>query len=89
MLDGHLNFSLTQHTFFVFLGAHPWHMEVPSLGIMSELQPPTYTTAMAMPDLSHVCHLPSSSWKHQILNLLSQTRDQTHILMDTSRIRYH
>ena len=31
--------------FFVFSGLHPWHMEVPRLGVESELQPPAYTTA--------------------------------------------
>ena len=29
-----------------------------------------------------------SSWQHQILNSLSEARDQTCILMDTSRIRF-
>ena len=32
-------------------------MEVPRPGVESELQPPAYTTATAMPDLSHVCDL--------------------------------
>ena len=32
-------------------------MEVPRLRIESELQLPTYTTATAMPDASHVCNL--------------------------------
>ena len=44
--------------FFVFLGLHPQHMEVPRLGVESELQLPTYATAMAMQDLSHICDLP-------------------------------
>ena len=35
---------------FCFLGPHPRHMEVPRLGIQSELQLPAYTTAHAMPD---------------------------------------
>ena len=30
---------------FVFLGPHPWHMEVPRLGVELELQLPAYTTA--------------------------------------------
>ena len=38
--------------FLVFLGLQVWHMEVPRLGVKSELQLPTYTTATAMPDLS-------------------------------------
>ena len=42
---------------FCFVGSHPQHMEVPRLGVKSELQMPTYTTATAMPDLSRVFHL--------------------------------
>ena len=38
--------------FFDFLGLHPWHMEVPRLGIKSELQPSAYITATAMQDPS-------------------------------------
>ena len=38
-----------------FLGLLPWHMEVPRLGVQSELLPPAYATATAMPDLSHIC----------------------------------
>ena len=30
--------------FFVFLGPHPCHKEVPRLGVKSELQPLSYTT---------------------------------------------
>ena len=37
---------------FVFLGPHLRHMEVPKPGVDSELQPPVYTTATAMPDPS-------------------------------------
>ena len=43
--------------FFVFLGPLPWHMEIPRLGVQSELKPPAYTTATATPDLSRVCDL--------------------------------
>ena len=35
-----------------FLGPHPRHMEVPRLGVESELQLPASTTATATPDLS-------------------------------------
>ena len=38
--------------FFPFLGPLLWHMEVPRLGIESELQLPAYTTATAMLNLS-------------------------------------
>ena len=57
-------------------------MGVPRLGVGLELQPPAYTTATAVPDLSHICDLPHSSrW---ILNPRSTARDGTRILMDTS-----
>ena len=43
-----------------------------------------YATATAMLDLSHICDLHHSLWQHWILNLLSEARDHTCILMDTS-----
>ena len=45
-----------------------------------------YTTARAIWDLSHVCDLHHSSRQHWIPNPLSETRDWTHIFMDTSWI---
>ena len=36
--------------FFVFLGPHPQHVEVPRLGVKLELQLPAYTTGTAMRD---------------------------------------
>ena len=41
--------------FPLFLGPHSQHMEVPRLGVESELQLPAYTTVTAMPDPSLVC----------------------------------
>ena len=35
---------------FVLLGPHLWHLEVPRLGVQSELQPPAYATATARTD---------------------------------------
>ena len=72
------------HTLFfvvvvVFLG----HMEIPRLGVESELQPPAYTTAIATWHLSLLCDLYHSSWQHWILNPLSQARDRTRVLTDT------
>ena len=64
-----------------FLGPCLQHIEVPSLGVELELQ--LLATATAMPDLSCICNLHYSSQQHQILNPLSQARDQTYILMDT------
>ena len=54
-----------------------------------ELQLPAYTTATAMPDLSHICSLHCSSQPHRILNPFSKAGDRTRILMDTSWVCYH
>ena len=43
--------------FFVFLALCPQHMEVPRLGVESELWLPTNTTATATKDVSHVIDL--------------------------------
>jgi len=76
-------------SFFFFKGPHSRHMEVPRLGVESELQLPAYTIATAMRDLSHVCDLHHSSWKSHIPDPLSEIRDQTCILMGTSWICFH
>ena len=88
-----LSFSLSFFIFFslsLFLSvclfrATPMHMEVPRLGVQSELQPLSYATFTAMPDLSHVCDLHHSSWQCQILNPLSEAGGQACVLMDTSQ----
>ena len=54
-------------TFFFFLQLNLWHMEVPRLGTESELQ----LSSTPQPQ------------QHQILDLLSQDRDQTHIFTET------
>ena len=51
---------------FVILGLHPWHMEVPRIGVKSELQLPAYVTATAMLDPSCVCDLHHRSLQHWI-----------------------
>ena len=53
---------------FVFLGLHPRHMEVPRLGVESELLPPAYTTATATLDPKRVCDLHHSPWQCWILD---------------------
>ena len=63
--------------FWSFWGLHPQHMEFPRLGVQSELLPPAYTTATAMPDPSCVCDPHHSSWQCQILNPLNEARDRT------------
>ena len=47
--------------FFAFLGPNLWQVEVPRLGVESELQLSAYTTTTATPDPSHVCKLHHSS----------------------------
>ena len=87
-ITGHRGGQLTNsfHLFliFFFLGSHPQHMEVPRLGVQSELEPSAYTTATAMWDPSCVCDLHHSSRQCQIFNPLSEVKDQTHVFMDTS-----
>ena len=68
---------------FFFLGPHLQDMEVPRLAAESELELPAYPTAMAAPDLSHICDLRCSLLWLQILNPLSEVRNWTHIFMDT------
>ena len=61
----------------VFLGPYPRHMERPRLGVVSQLQPPAYTTATATAtwDPSRLCDLHHSSRQHWIPNSLSEARD--------------
>ena len=55
-------------------------MEVPGPGVELELQLQAYTTATATQDPCRICDL------RQNLNPLSEGRDQTRILMETSQI---
>ena len=64
--------------FFAFLWLYLQHIEVSRLG-----------TGMATLDLSHICDLCHSSQQCQILNPLSEARNQTHIPMDPSLVCYH
>ena len=63
--------------FCFFLMPHPQHMEVPRLGLESELQMSAYATATATPDPSLICNLYHSPLYHWILNPLSEARDRT------------
>ena len=64
-------------------------MEIPRLGVESELQLPANSTATATWDLSFVCNLHHSSRQRQIPDPLSEARYRTCILTDTSRICFH
>ena len=59
-------------------------MQVPRLGVEWELQLLAYTTATATQDPSRICDLHHDSQQCQILNPISEARDQTHLFMDTS-----
>ena len=59
-------------------------MEIPRLGVKSEPQLPAYVTATATQDLSLICNPHYSSWHRQILNPLSEARDRTYVLVETS-----
>ena len=60
---------------FFFIGPHLQHMEIPRLGVESELQLLAYTTATAMQDPSRACNLHHSSRQCQIPNPLNEARD--------------
>ena len=66
-----------------------WHMEAPRLVVESELDLLVYATATATWDLRRICDLHHSSRQCRIPDPLSKARDQTCILMDTSRIHFH
>ena len=73
--------------FFVFLGPHLRHMEVPRLGVEWKLHLPACTTATATPDLSRICDLHYTAHSNTgSFNPLSKARDRTHIFTDTSWI---
>ena len=71
--------------FFFFLGLHVQHR----LGVESKLQLLVYATATAMPDPNCIFDPPCSLQQGQICNSLSEAKDQTHILVDTSWVHYH
>ena len=90
-LSSFLYFFLPSFLSFTFLGLHLQHMGVPRLGVELDLQLPAYitATAIATQDLSCICYLQHSSWQHGILNQLSEARNQTRVLTDTSQVCYY
>ena len=73
----------------LFLGMHLQHMEIPRLGVESELQLPAYSIATATQDLNCICNLHHSWLQHRIFKPLNKARDWTQTLMDTSQVHYH
>ena len=70
----------------VFLGLYLWHMDVPRLGVQSELQLLAYDRTTAMSDPSLIWDLYHSSQQYQILHPLSEARDQTYKLKDPNMV---
>ena len=60
-------FYLFFYLFIFFLELQLWYMEVPRLGVKSELQLPVYTTATETLDLNLICNLHHSSQQHRML----------------------
>ena len=82
--------------FCLFWGPNMQDMELPGLGVKSELQLlvyelPVYITAAATAseDPSCVCTLPHSSRQGQILHPLGKARDRTCVLMHPSQVPFH
>ena len=69
--------------FFFILWPHPWYVEVPRLGVESELQLPAFTTATAVSDPSHIGDLHCNLRQFGILNPRNEARDWIRILPDT------
>ena len=78
------NVSHIRKTFF--LGLHLWYMEITGQEVKSELQLPAYTTATAIPHPSCICSLKHSLQQCCILNPLTDIRDWTCILIDTTQV---
>ena len=81
-------FKKMKLSLFFFLGPWVWHMEVPRLGVKSELQLLAHTTATATPEPSCVRDLHHSSQQCWIFNPLSEARVWTRNLRAPSWIRF-
>ena len=56
-MSSNINTTPSFNDFFFFLGPYLQYMEVPRLGVESELHLLAYTTATATQDLSCICDL--------------------------------
>ena len=81
-----ITFCFVLFCFVLFLAPYPRYMEGPRLRVESELQLRAYTAATATPDLCRVRGLQHSSQHRQTLSPLSEARDGTRVLMDSSRV---
>ena len=72
---------MSSHMFFFLITAALWHVKVPRIWVKWEMQlrpPPNHSNT----NPSLLCDLHRSLWQCQLLNPLSQARDQTCILRD-------
>ena len=78
-------FLLRSFFFFVFLGPHLQRMDIPGLGVESELQLRAYptATATATQDPNRICDLHGSLQQPQTHNPRSEATDRTCILTET------
>ena len=76
-------------SFFFLLQTKQWNRDVPRLGVESEVYLPKHKTKGGRPGASHICEPHHSSWPRQTLNPLSEGRDETCVLLDTSQIHFH
>ena len=80
--------SLVYLLIYLFLGPHPWHLEVPGLGVSSELHLPAYATVTQHQIWAASVTYTTSHGQCRILNPLRRDSDQTCVLMDTPRVRF-
>ena len=67
---------------FFFLGPHLWHMGGSQARGQTGAAAEAHTTATAVQDVSRICTLHHSLQQCQLLNPLSEARDQTHNLLE-------
>ena len=76
--------------FFFFFRAAPWYMEeVPRLGVRATAAGLCHSHSNSNVGSEPRLWLTPQLTAHWILNPLSETRDRTHILIDTTWIRFH
>jgi len=85
ILELRRSYPTSKAKFFFFPQGHICGiLEIPRLRAKLELYLPAHITATVTQYGSHMCDLHHSSWQCQILNPLSETRDRTHVLKDSS-----
>ena len=81
-----LPFFYALGVFLFFSGLHLWHLEVPSL--WGQIRATAASHSHSNPRSEPRLRLHHSSWQCKILNPLSEARDWTRILIDSSHVHY-